>query len=85
MPRNEAKRLDARDIFVQLNNRDRLADAGRVAVRYVKRDGTVSSSTGEVTFFNGRIGFDTGSVTITTEDKGARTINLHRIIEINDV
>ena len=50
-----------------------------VEVQYQKRNGDISSSTGKVAFFNGKPGFDTGSVTIDTADKGPRTINLHRI------
>ena len=48
-------------------------------VDYIKRDGSKSSSTGTVGDFSGTPGMDTGSVTILTEDKGPRTINLHRI------
>jgi hypothetical protein len=59
------------------------AATGPVTVTYVKRDGKQSASTGTVGFFNGKPGMDTGSVTIETEDKGPRTINLHRIITID--
>lgn len=50
-----------------------------VTVHYVKRDGSASSSRGTVQFFNGREGMDTMSVTLDTEDKGPRTINLCRV------
>ena len=80
--RNEPQRLSPADIFKQTNNLDVLKGASKASVTYVKRDGKTSSSTGTIAYFNGRPGFDTGSVTIQTEDKGPRTINLHRIVDI---
>lgn len=84
--RNQPKPLDHIDTLRQRHNGERLnvfyGTDKIVTVTYSKRDGSVSSSTGTVDFFNGKPGFDTGSVTIKTEDKGPRTINLHRIIEI---
>jgi hypothetical protein len=83
MPRNEAKPLDRVDSIRQSINAERLRNRnGEVTVHYRKRDETVSSSTGTVAFFNGKIGYDTGSVTIADPVKGNRTINLHRIIVI---
>ncbi len=85
--RNIPKPLDRADSIRQSVNANTLqaVPAGKsVHVSYVKRDGSVSSSTGEVAFFNGRIGYDTGSVTIADQNKGNRTINLHRIITIED-
>lgn len=86
MPRNEAKPLSEFDAMRQRLNLNSLSpalqDGTVVTVEYVKRDGTTSSSTGVPTFVNGKPGFDTGSVTIETEDKGPRTINLHRITVI---
>lgn len=63
------------DILSKVTYRD-------VALTYTKRDGSESRSVGRVSFFNGRIGYDTGSVTIETADKGPRTINLHRITKV---
>lgn len=78
--RNEPKPLGPDDFARQTRNLNRLrAETGTVTVKYVKRDGKTSSSTGKVGFFNGKPGYDTGSVTIETEDKGPRTINLHSI------
>lgn len=83
MPRNEAKPLSSVDAAVQAIRHSHLVNKkGSVSLMYTKRDGTLSSSTGEVTAFSGRPGFDTGSVTIADPVKGARTINLHRIIKI---
>lgn len=86
--RNQPKPLDDLDNRRQERALDRLSPlAGSdkvVSVQYVKRNGQASSSTGRVTYFNGRPGMDTGSVTIETEDKGPRTINLHRITNISD-
>lgn len=83
--RNQPKPLSPADSAVQrVRQHDLSRREGVVTVTYQKRDGSVSSSTGRVGFFNGRPGFDTGSVTIETEDKGPRTINLHRIIKISD-
>lgn len=83
MPRHIPQPLSDDDFAVQTRNRDILVGAaGPVTVSYVKRDGSPSSSTGTVEFFNGKPGFDTGSVTIATDDKGNRTVNLHRITHI---
>lgn len=84
--RNQPKPLDEFEYRRQMVNRGVLANAmdkGQpVAVEYVKRDGSVSSSFGQVVFFNGQPGMDTGSVTIADETKGNRTVNLHRITVI---
>jgi hypothetical protein len=58
-----------------------------VTVHYSKRNGEMSVSTGTVSYFNGREGCDTHSVTLdTTATKGRpTTINLHRITEIEGV
>lgn len=78
--RNQPKPLDLADSIRQYGFAHRLRDeTGRVKVDYIKRDGSKSSSTGTVGDFSGTPGMDTGSVTILTEDKGPRTINLHRI------
>jgi hypothetical protein len=53
-----------------------------IALTYVKRDGTVSRSVGRVNYFSGTPGMDTHSVTLDTPDKGARTINLHRVTKV---
>lgn len=85
--RNQPKPLDRIDSIRQSHNFNRLPnpESGKVVkVTYGKRDGSVSSSTGPVAFFNGRIGYDTGSVTIADPTKGNRTINLHRIIDVED-
>lgn len=86
MPRNEAKPLSESDALAQRLNLNTLApalrDGATVSLEYVKRDGSSSSSTGVPTFVNGRPGMDTGSITLDTPDKGARTINLHRITRI---
>jgi hypothetical protein len=82
MPRNEAKPLSLTDARRQRVNQRVLEGLTEVTVKYTKRDGTESSSTGKVAYFNGLIGYDTGSVTIDTLDKGPRTINLHRIHHI---
>lgn len=85
MPRNVAKMLSVEDNYHQrkvwkaLND---VKDHRDVAVTYVKRNGETSRSAGKVLFFNGRIGFDTGSVTIDDPEKGQRTINLHRVIKV---
>lgn len=80
MPRNIARPLDRADAIRQsLNLRALENRKGAVTVTYTKRNGEVSSSTGTVEFFNGRVGYDTGSVTIADPVKGNRTINLHRI------
>jgi hypothetical protein len=82
--RNEPKPLTANERVTQdsvLRDLEPLAGTDAVVeVHYIKRDGNKSSSTGKVAFFNGKPGFDTGSVTIDTADKGPRTINLHRIV-----
>ena len=83
--RNQPKPLNQTERFVQ----DRATEALKpfsgtdalVEVRYTKRNGDTSSSTGKVAFFNGIPGMDTGSVTIEDVTKGNRTINLHRITE----
>lgn len=81
--RNQPKPLDHIDAKRQSLNAERLRNAtGPVTVHYRKRDETVSSTSGTVEFFNGRVGFDTGSVTIADPVKGNRTINLHRIFTI---
>lgn len=81
--RNQPKPLDRVDSIRQSLNAERLRNqTGIVTVHYRKRDETVSSTTGTVEFFNGKIGFDTGSVTIADPSKGNRTINLHRIFTI---
>lgn len=78
--RNEPKPLNPFDQRRQAINAKVLRAASTpVTVRYVKRNGQESASTGTVGFFNGRVGFDTYSVTIETDDKGPRTINLHSI------
>lgn len=50
-----------------------------VSLTYRKRDGSLSTSTGVVTAFNGTDGTDTMSVVVECPDKGRRTINLARI------
>lgn len=84
--RNEPVALDrqqARHAYAMQAALEAEQDAGkRVTVNYVKRNGNTSSSTGEVSYFNGRKGMDTMSVTIATSDKGPRTINLVRITSI---
>jgi hypothetical protein len=83
MPRNEARPLIPSLAARQRRNVEALEGrTDTVTVRYIKRDDTESSTTGTVKFFNGRVGYDTGSVTIDDPAKGARTINLHRIYEI---
>lgn len=80
--RNEAKPLNPVETAVQSLRHAALPVGRRVHVEYVKRNGEKSSATGEVKFFNGRPGYDTGSVTIDTEDCGPRTVNLHRITKV---
>lgn len=85
MPRNVAKPLSVTDHMRQRVNATSLLNAGKegvVTIDYVKRNGETSSSKGTVTHFSGRPGYDTGSVTIDDPIKGARTVNLHRIIDI---
>lgn len=85
MPRNQAKPLSEIEVRYQRKVADILAVTSTyrdVALTYIKRDGTESRSVGRVKFFNGQIGYDTGSVTIDTIDKGYRTINLHRITKV---
>ncbi|HEV7948346.1 MAG TPA: hypothetical protein VGP24_01140 [Glaciihabitans sp.] len=53
-----------------------------VELTYTRRDGMLSRSTGTVAYFSGEPGMDTGSVTVKTEDKGPRTVNLHRIARV---
>lgn len=81
--RNEPKPLDLADFTRQTGFHARLRnETGIVKVDYTKRNGERSSSTGTVGDFSGMPGMDTGSVTILTEDKGPRTINLHRIAAV---
>lgn len=86
--RNEPKPLDHLDAQRQrlnLSILERAMAEGRVVtLEYVKRNGNLSSATGPVQFFNGKPGFDTGSVTVdSTESKGRpTTVNLHRITVI---
>ena len=81
--RNEPKPLDRETAMRAYALRDRLSDAtGPVTLEYVKRDSSVSKSTGTVRFFNGADGMDTMSVTLDTDDKGPRTINLCRVIRM---
>lgn len=81
--RNEPKILPLEDQIRQIGFQKRLAgESGIVKVDYTKRNGERSSSTGTVGDFSGIPGMDTGSVTILTEDKGPRTINLHRIAAV---
>lgn len=80
--RNQPKPLDEFDAARQRKIADSLAVGDKVALTYTKRNGAESSSRGEVAFFNGHIGYDTGSVTVLDPDKGMRTINIHRIIEV---
>lgn len=81
--RNQPKPLNDVERYIQDRALEALqgaqADEQRVEIIYTKRNGDQSSSTGAVAFFNGQPGMDTGSVTILTEDKGMRTVNLHRI------
>ena len=83
MPRNEAKPLDILSTRAQDKAVTRLsalkADDATVTLTYVKRSGQPSTSTGTIGEFSGKPGYDTGSVTLHTDDKGPRTINLHRI------
>lgn len=87
MPRNEAKPLSPSDRMVQVANHTVLAShvGDKVAVTYVKRNGEESSSTGVVEYFNGKPGYDTGSVTIDTRETKGRptTVNLHNIRHIH--
>lgn len=80
--RNIPKPLSPEDYAQQTRMRDILAaQSGPVTVFYTKRNGQEGSATGPVQFFNGKPGFDTGSVTIdSTETKGRpTTVNLHLI------
>lgn len=82
--RNQPKPLDRGDSIRQSHNAQALRNRkGEVSVHYIKRDGSQSSTHGTVEFFNGKIGYDTGSVTIADPIKGNRTINLHRIFHID--
>jgi hypothetical protein len=85
MPRNEAKPLSENDAYHQRKvwrALESVKDYRDVGLTYIKRDGTTSRSAGKVLFFNGRIGFDTGSVTLDDPAKGQRTINLHRVTKV---
>ncbi len=86
MPRNQPKALSVVEHTNQRVRQSHLSACQQadttVQVSYVKRDGTTSSSTGKVAYFNGRPGLDTRSVTIDTADKGPRTVNLHNITKI---
>jgi hypothetical protein len=84
MPRNVAKPLNHVDtmrarIYMGVLTR---REGKPVTLTYVKRDGKESTSTGVVNYFSGVQGMDTHSVTLDTPDKGARTINLHRITKV---
>ncbi len=87
MPRNPARALSPADHAVQsvrhIDLMHHMYKDHVITLSYVKRDGSVSSSRGKVTEFSGLPGFDTGSVTIADEIKGARTVNLHRITKID--
>ena len=82
--RNEPKPLSPEEYDYQRKVRDALApiDYRDVRVKYRKRNGKESEAIGRVGFFSGKPGYDTGSVTIETIDRGPRTINLHRIFHI---
>lgn len=84
--RNEPKPLNrqqARHAYAMQAALEAEQAAGkRVTVRYTKRNGDKSESSGTVEFFNGSEGMDTMSVTIGTSDKGPRTINLVGITTI---
>lgn len=86
MPRNEAKPLSSDDYITQtvMHRRIMAVPTGEpVRLEYTKRNGEKSSSTGPVLFFNGKPGYDTGSVTLDTPDKGrSTTVNIHRIISV---
>lgn len=84
MPRNEAKPLSEIEARYQRKVMAALLplDYRPVGLTYTKRDGSEGKSTGMVKFFNGRVNYDTGSVTIEDPVKGMRTINLHRITNI---
>lgn len=83
MPRNVAKPVSEHDAYHAAKVARAIAPLTRmVGLTYIKRDGTKSSSSGQVKFFSGVEGMDTHSVTIETPDKGNRTINLHRIIKV---
>jgi hypothetical protein len=87
MPRNVAKPLSEHDAYHQRKVWKALAavDYRDVSLEYVKRDGTKGTATGKVQFFNGRVGYDTGSVTIdTTATKGRpTTVNMHRVTKVS--
>jgi len=80
--RNEPKPLNDLDHRRQARALAALQARETATVSYVKRDGKAGKATGKVAYFNGKPGFDTGSVTIETADRGPRTINLHRIDSI---
>lgn len=85
MPRNEAKPLSEHDAYHQRKvwkALETMPEWREVGLTYVKRNGEKSRSAGKIMFFNGQIGYDTGSVTIDDPVKGARTINLHRVIHV---
>ena len=85
MPRNEAHPLSQAAAMRAYTLRAALQGAQsngqEVSMRYVKRDGTESASTGAIVGFPGRDGMDTMSVDIVDRVKGIRTINLNRVIK----
>ena len=80
MPRNEAQPLSRDEAHRSYRLRDRMSEGDNVTLWYRKRDGSASTSTGEVRYFSGKDGMDTMSVTVRTPDKGDRTINLCRVV-----
>lgn len=89
MPRNRPLSLTRTAAEAAYRLRDNLTRAqaqGRaVRLEYVKRDRTFSASVGQVAFFSGQDGTDTMSVTLDTPDKGARTINLCRVVDARPI
>jgi hypothetical protein len=81
--RNQPKPLDRPSAMRAYALRDSLTVGRTVALTYVKRDGSVSASAGEVTFHNGAEGMDTMSVTVLDPAKGQRTINLAGILTVD--
>jgi hypothetical protein len=84
--RNEPVALDRTDAMRAYAVRETLESLSEdevVTLEYFKRDGSESSSTGVVRYFNGREGCDTMSVTLDTPDKGMRTINLNKVTRIS--
>lgn len=78
--RNEPKPLTRDEAHRSYSLRDKMTEGDEVTLWYRKRDGSASVSTGEVSYFSGRDGMDTMSVTVKTPDKGPRTINLCRVV-----